>query len=153
DIPTFQPAIDTASKNDPPLKNFDPGPPDDRPLPIDVNAPLEFVGSLSRADVPDDVSTPDAPDSLPSGTENPETRSHAQPFSLGDLGPGPKASSTLYGGDGTSSNPYGIRPAIGVPRTGPRRLGPPGPTATTERAVTAAIYWLARHQSRDGSWS
>jgi hypothetical protein len=79
-------------------------------------------------------------------------------------------------GDPTIKVPGGAPGGIGIPTytgpgKGPRVIGPPGipgvpgdsvnsrvhgvrdGTREGDRAVVAALYWIARHQSRDGSWS
>jgi hypothetical protein len=51
------------------------------------------------------------------------------------------------GGGGGSAGRYGGR------RGGRRNLVARGGNQATESAVTAGLYWLARHQNPDGSWS
>jgi hypothetical protein len=61
-------------------------------------------------------------------------------------------------GDGPAT--YGdlsLTPGKGMSLSDARRIlregTPGGPTKPSERAVAAALQWIARHQSQDGSWS
>ncbi|HWB11824.1 MAG TPA: prenyltransferase/squalene oxidase repeat-containing protein [Pirellulales bacterium] len=66
---------------------------------------------------------------------------------LGGVGGGEGTSDT--GGSGGAGNGFGGR------GSGMRKAlaGSFGGTRQTERAVAAALNWIARHQNRDGSWS
>jgi len=77
-------------------------------------------------------------------------------FTIVGLGPGPaRAGKGGVGfGPGTGNSPGvgGSGTGFGH-RTGLKKsLGQQGGTRLSERAVGAALSWIARHQSRDGSW-
>ena len=86
---------------------------------------------------------------------------------LGGLGgftvfaPGPGVAATGLGGvgvgkgEGRNAGAGGSGSGFGGRGTGRRKgmLGGFGGTKLTERAVAAALNWLSRHQSPDGSWS
>ena len=60
-----------------------------------------------------------------------------------------------YSGPGSGPRSFGPPGIPGVPGDPVKRLihGVPDSTRAGDRAVIAALYWIARHQSRDGSWS
>ncbi len=91
DIPTFSAPIEAASKNDPPLKNFDPGLPDDRPLPIDVNAPLEFVAQPNNDVPPGEIGTPNVVSEVVGEALPADVVAHMAPFAPNDVRHGPTA--------------------------------------------------------------
>ena len=74
-------------------------------------------------------------------------------FSIVGLGPGPARSGR--GGVGIGSG-GGSSPGVGVGFGGrtvlKKSIGSQGGTKGSERSVAAALSWIARHQSRDGSW-
>ena len=72
------------------------------------------------------------------------------------LGPVYHASGGGVGsGKGTGKNPGAGGSGFGFGSRGMKKgmLGSGGGTKQTERAVAAALAWLARHQNPDGSWS
>jgi hypothetical protein len=75
------------------------------------------------------------------------------------LGPGPQLKSPggVFSGIGEGRGPGAGGKGVGFSgRTGKTRrvlAGSTGATRQTERAVTSALEWLARHQQSDGSWS
>ena len=83
------------------------------------------------------------------------------PAAAGQLafGPGPKlAGAAGIGvglGTGTQPGSGGNGSGFGGRGSGSRKamLAHGGGTMHTERAVTAALVWLANHQLSDGSWS
>src|SRR5207248_2024395 len=80
-------------------------------------------------------------------------------FDVKATGPGAKVTGTggIGRGIGTGNNAGsgGDGTGFGGRGSGSRKalLGRYGGTRETERAVGAALYWLAHHQSADGSWS
>lgn len=80
-------------------------------------------------------------------------------FDVKGLGPGPalKGKGGVGVGVGTGTHPGsgGDGWGFGARGTGHRKamLGSGGGTRQSERAVAAALNWIARHQSPDGSWS
>ena len=79
-------------------------------------------------------------------------------FEVKAFGPGPKIHGGGIGagvGAGNNAGSGGDDNGFGSRGTGSRKalLGRYGGTRQTERAVAAALYWLANHQSNDGSWS
>ena len=80
-------------------------------------------------------------------------------FNVKAFGPGPKVSGKggigAGIGTGNTGGSGGDGQGFGGRGTGMRKamLGRYGGTKATERAVGAALYWLAKHQSPDGSWS
>jgi hypothetical protein len=79
-------------------------------------------------------------------------------FDLQGIGAGPavRGKGGVGGGLGTGIHAGSGGDDVGFgTRTGHRKamLGSGGGTRQSERAVAGALNWLARHQSRDGSWS
>jgi hypothetical protein len=80
-------------------------------------------------------------------------------FDIKGLGPGPaikgKGGVGVFVGTGTHPGSGGDGWGFGGRGSGSRKvmLGSGGGTRQSERAVAAALNWLARHQSPDGSWS
>ena len=79
-------------------------------------------------------------------------------FDVQGIGAGPavKGKGGVGKGMGTGTHPGSGGDDFGFgTRTGGRKamLGSGGGTRQSERAVAGALNWLARHQSRDGSWS
>ncbi len=70
------------------------------------------------------------------------------------LGPVAKGGGGLDGGSGTGDKPGqgGSGTGFGGRGAGKRAAISGGGTKDTERAVGAALNWIARHQNRDGSW-
>jgi hypothetical protein len=79
-------------------------------------------------------------------------------FDIQGIGAGPavKGKGGVGKGVGTGTHPGSGGDDFGFgTRTGAKKamLGSGGGTRQSERAVAGALNWLARHQSRDGSWS
>ena len=77
-------------------------------------------------------------------------------FSIVGLGPGPARSGRggVGIGPGTGSSPGvgGAGFGFGGRTVLKKSIGSQGGTKGSERSVAAALSWIARHQSRDGSW-
>jgi len=99
-------------------------------LPVDVDPP--FVCPVGQSDKAFSIFWGEAPGWKGRGLDKPGVND--------SLGTG--------GGSGYTQR-YGFPKGIGDPRTG----GPVGCPGSPESAVLAALRWLARHQSPDGSWS
>jgi hypothetical protein len=80
-------------------------------------------------------------------------------FDIKGIGPGPAVKGRggvgVGVGTGTRSGSGGDASGFGGRGSGSRKalLGSGGGTKQSERAVAAALNWLARHQLMDGSWS
>ncbi len=80
-------------------------------------------------------------------------------FNVNATGPGAKVTGAggigMGIGAGNNAGSGGDGSGFGGRGSGSRKalLGRYGGTRETERAVGAALYWLAKHQSKDGSWS
>ncbi len=121
---------------------IDPGPPDPDYKSIDT---LDLMVHDSDVKAPSpDVGT--STTALSSGAQTIDTSSKVVTggtgFSVDAVGPGPKL-------DGRG----GLLGKL-IPGSDPRKINPGiGSTPAGDRAVVAALNWLARHQMRDGSWS
>ncbi len=78
-------------------------------------------------------------------------------FSVSALGPGPLVRGSGLGasggrgvGSGGAGSGFGARGDAAARKS---MVGGYGGTKASERAVAAALNWIARHQNRDGSWS
>jgi len=93
-----------------------------------------------------------------SNTTAPDTGGAGGP-DIKTIGPGPRVKGGggmgSGVGTGTVAGSGGDGNGFGGRGTGSRKamLGRYGGTKATERAVGAALYWLAHHQMRDGNWS
>ncbi len=148
DVATFAPV----ERFDEPNQIIESVPPDpvgdEIPRPINVEIPPDPVGMPDAPPAPAGLGQTGAPD----GIDQPAI---GHQNTIGDPGAWvPKQPGSGAGNDGGSlfqgppGDPYAARnkpPGVG-------RVGG-GPTPDSEHAVAAAIYWLAAHQSRDGSWS
>jgi hypothetical protein len=120
---------------------------------------LENPAAIVAADDLDRTSPSTVPQGDPKA--NPEPLSGAQQLSIApdgfsSIGPGPgrqpPSNSMWPGGRSHDPNrPYDQRHIGLLDAHG--GYHPIDATSDTDRAVAAAVYWLARHQSRDGSWS
>ncbi|MEN6449616.1 MAG: prenyltransferase/squalene oxidase repeat-containing protein [Thermoguttaceae bacterium] len=139
------------------LKPFDPGHTPEDPTKSELNTAMLTApkpGSLAGSD---DKQDGDVTDFSPSdGGGSPATAKEQITGGLGSslrgVGPGP----ALFGKGGVGIGPgTGVNPGVGGSGTGYGwRKGPRGngTTQIDERAVAAALNWLARHQSASGSW-
>ncbi|HTN76477.1 MAG TPA: prenyltransferase/squalene oxidase repeat-containing protein [Pirellulaceae bacterium] len=92
-----------------------------------------------------------------SATANPDAMGSGVGFDIKATGLGPivKGSGGVDGGVGLGNNPGkgGAGSGFGGRGQGMRAAVAGGGTKQSERAVAAALNWLARHQNGNGSWS
>ena len=135
--------------NDDSLKPFEVGAADIVPKPIDLETPPQIIGSPDAELVPPAPGEPGEPAGDSTSSSVKDSIPSASDFAPKTPGPGPALPNRLPRIPGTGTgDPYILRP-----NGGPPSKGVPGSSHDSERAVTAAIYWLAQHQARDGSWS
>ena len=148
EAPTFEAANAEPSPPAPPLLHFDPNPPLDPP-PLDPDPPpansepTPLVGEPAGGAESDGES-----DGFLSGSPG-EPQGRDTPFVVPKLGPGPMQKKL-----GTNGPTGRIGTACQLDSRTNKDLGKmTGMTPQSERAVARALYWLARHQLPDGSWS
>ncbi|HEV2972147.1 MAG TPA: prenyltransferase/squalene oxidase repeat-containing protein [Pirellulales bacterium] len=160
EIPTFEEAEQTAMV-DAPLKPYELGEPqvDPKTLSTDTLMQMEPSTPAQTAEYNDDSATFEkrgggvktdtaAPDlGSTGGFEVKAPGSGAKINGLTGIGPG--------SGVGSISGSGGEGSGFGGRGSGSRKalLGRYGGTKDTERAVAAALYWLAHHQMPQGNWS
>ncbi len=161
DIPSFDEAQTPPAVVDAPLKDYEIGDPNPDPTVLDTQSLMEVEPSQpeQKAQYNDDsavftergggIATDAAVADLGGrgGFEVKAFGSGPKIHGGGGIGAGVGAGNNA--GSGGDGNGFGGRGA------GSRKalLGRYGGTRQTERAVAAALYWLANHQSNDGSWS
>jgi hypothetical protein len=140
DVQLFDP-VDVAEKVDAPV---DPTVVDRRPPDLDYRPPEDITTEAPPPGTsPDDVGPP-----VPATGEQIPTSTSVVSVDVGGFpttmpGPGPKV-------PGSGGIPGNLLPG---PNFRPHVTGIPGSVPSGDRAVVAALDWLARHQMRDGSWS
>lgn len=159
DAPSFDEAKETADAK-PPVENYQLGPPQIDPAELSTQSLLDMTPSQpAQSEQINDASPEFTPRGGGSGmnTAAPDLAG-STPFSVNAMGPGPKLEGSSMGpsiGSGKNAGSGGDGIGFGTRGTGMRKemLGRYGGTKATERAVGAALYWLAHHQMPEGNWS
>ncbi len=160
DAPAFDTA-ETTKQDDAPPEHYEIGDPQVDPSELSTESLMEMQPSTPTVteEYNDDsaVFTPKG-GGVASNTTAPDTGGRGGP-DIKAFGPGPKvhgAGGIGSGvGSGTQAGSGGDGSGFGNRGTGSRKamVGRYGGTKATERAVGAALYWLARHQDPKGNWS
>ncbi|MGA2620674.1 MAG: prenyltransferase/squalene oxidase repeat-containing protein [Thermoguttaceae bacterium] len=139
------------------FEKYDIGDPDDKPPPeLDVDPTLEKAGHAAQEEEYNDDS--DKFEHKGGGMVSGSKDVTSGMIGFSGVGSGAKATGQGIGvGLGTGKNwgSGGDGTGFGGRGSGHRKamLAQAGGTKRTERAVTGALIWLARHQLSDGSWS
>ena len=153
--PAFESAMETPPPDTDQIEHFDLG---DAPIePTELNTETLMAAAPS---VSEQVNTTDADpfEAAGGGTEGSSSSSGiGADFATFGSGPGPMLKSfggLGGGGEGTHAGTGGKGEGFGTRGKGVRQamLGNGG-TKDSERAVAAALNWLARHQLHSGNWS
>ena len=158
DAPVLQASADEDKKEVTKFDKFDIGdPPDKQPDVLDVNPTLEKLGHPAQeAEYNDDSKIFEHKGG---GMVNGNKDTIGGGGGALAFGPGPKVTGALgIGtglGTGTQWGSGGAGVGFGGRGTGHREamLATGGGTKQTERAVTAALVWLAKHQDYNGDWN
>jgi hypothetical protein len=160
DVPSFDTKMDTALP-EPDLSRFEVGETPIDPTVLDTE-------SLSMVEAPKIEQTEQINDNSPvfeaagggmANNSKVPNLGGLGGFDIKAIGPGPavRGAGGVGAGTGTGTNPGsgGAGTGFGGRGHGMRKamVGGFGGTKQTERAVAAAINWIARHQNPDGSWS
>jgi hypothetical protein len=157
EAPLFEANVDTELAT-PALDHFDVGATPLEPTELNtetlslVDAPT-IDASQATAESPETVDSGGGTGSAPSGGIG-----GLDQFAVKALGPGPlvRGSGLAASGTGRGRGAGGAGSGFGARGDKDARkamVGGYGGTKATERAVAAALNWLARHQNPDGSWS
>jgi hypothetical protein len=159
DAPAFE-AADT-QMNEAPAEHYDLGDPQVDPSELSTESLMEMQAATPTVteQYNDDSATfTERGGGVATTTTQPDVGGKGGP-DLKAFGPGPrlKGGGGIGAGIGTGTNAGsgGDGNGFGGRGTGSRKamLGRYGGTKATERAVGAALYWLAHHQMREGNWS
>ncbi|HEX4143028.1 MAG TPA: prenyltransferase/squalene oxidase repeat-containing protein [Pirellulales bacterium] len=154
DAPAFESAMETLPPEDK-IEHFDLG---DAPIePTELNTDT-LMAAAPAVEAQINTTDADAFEAAGGGTEGSSSSSGiGADFATFGSGPGPMLKSfggIGGGGEGTKAGTGGKGEGFGARGKGVRQamLGNGG-TKDSERAVAAALNWLARHQLRGGNWS
>lgn len=157
EAPSFESGLDTELRV-PQIDRFEVG---DTPLePSELNT--ETLSLVDAPQIESDTSATDAADAVASGGGSASAPSGGigglDQFAVKALGPGPlvKGSGMAASGSGKGKGSGGGGTGFGARGDKDSRramVGGYGGTKASERAVAAALNWLARHQMPDGNWS
>lgn len=160
DAPAFDEAKDTTMA-EPPVENYQLGDPQIDPSELTTETLMDMTPSqpAQTEQINDDSAVfTERGGGAAMTTTAPEMGGNGG-FNVKAFGPGPKVTGNggIGAGVGTGNNAGsgGDGSGFGGRGTGMRKamLGRYGGTKATERAVAAALYWLAKHQMPTGNWS
>ena len=160
EIPTFDEA-QTTPVVAPDLKNYELGDPQLDPSTLDTESLMQMEPSQPAQTAQYNDDSP-VFEERGGGTKSDSTAPDLggrSGFEVKAVGPGAKITGTggIGRGIGTGNNAGsgGEGNGFGGRGSGSRKalLGRYGGTKETERAVAAALYWLAKHQMKEGNWS
>lgn len=148
-------ATETESTEQPEIERFDLGDPQYEPSELDPNLMDKYDPVPQEAEFNDD--SPNF-EKRGGGTESKaDTNLGGLGLNINASGLGPTAKGgggfDGGGGFGKSAGKGGDGMGFGGRGAGKREAISGGGTKSTERAVNAALNWIARHQNPDGSWS
>ncbi|MBI3836877.1 MAG: terpene cyclase/mutase family protein [Planctomycetia bacterium] len=156
DAPLFEANVNTEIP-EPQIDHFDPG---QTPIePTELNTETLSLVDAPRIDADQPMS--DSADAVTSGGGSAATATGGigglDQFAVKAIGPGPLVRGSGLAGSGTGRG-AGSGAGTGFGARGDKdarkaMVGGYGGTKASERAVAAALNWLARHQSPEGSWS
>ncbi len=137
----------------PKIEPFDIGQPEETQSPVlDVDPTLPKPGREAQDEGQRGDNEVGKPEGTGGGTPTGSDELSSGLTGFSGVGPGAKAMGPGIGPDRGMGTDRG-RGGKGFGFRGAGKRGLDGRTPTTERAVTGALLWLARHQLSDGSWS
>ncbi len=158
--PSFDEAKDTADA-EPPVEKYQLGPPQIDPSELNTESLLDMTPSQpAQTEQINDASPEFTPRGGGMAMNSPApVMGGSGDFNVNAFGPGPKIQGPggigASNGTGKDFGSGGDGNGFGTRGGGMRKamLGRYGGTKATERAVAAALYWLAHHQMPEGNWS
>jgi hypothetical protein len=148
-------ATDTESTDQPELQAFDLGDPQYDPSDLDPNLMDKYDPVPQEAEFNDDSPNFEKKGGGTTSTADSNLGGLGLNINASGLGPAAKGGGGFDGGGGfgKSAGKGGDGAGFGGRGAGKRDAISGGGTKNTERAVNAALSWIARHQNPEGSWS